>query len=94
MVCRRTRKTSTVTAYIRPDYKKKENDLNIDKLTDAELVHLAERMQAALAKQPVSAKLATELQEAKAKDITDGSDPGAFVTRAQAAVMALRATKQ
>lgn len=93
MVCRRTRKTVLITAYIRPEYEQEEDDMNIDKLTDSELVKLADRMQAALAKQPVSARLAAELQEAKARGITDGSSPGAFCTRAQAAVMTLRATK-
>lgn len=46
-----------------------------------------------MGKQPVSSALAPELQEAKAKGITDGTSPGAFCTRAQAAVMTLRATK-
>ena len=90
MVCRRTRKTSTVTAYIRPDYEKEE-DMDIDKLTDAQILQLGRRLQAVMGKQPVSPKLAAELQEAKARGITDGSTPGAFCTRAQAAVMTLRA---
>ncbi|WP_204792198.1 hypothetical protein [Oscillibacter sp. CU971] len=41
----------------------------------------------------MSAKLAPELQEAKAQGITDGTRSAAFVTRAQAAVMALRAQR-
>ncbi len=94
MVCRRTRKTSTVTAYIRPDYEKEEDDMNIDKLTDAEVLKLGQRLQAVMGKQPVGAKLAPELAEAKARGITDGSSPGAFCTRAQAAVMTLRAAKK
>ena len=93
-VCRRTRKTSLVTAYIRPDYKEEDDMLDIDKLTDEELLKLADRMQAALGKRAVSSKLASELQEAKAAGITDGSNPGAFCTRAQAAVMTLRAGKK
>ena len=91
MVCRRTRKTSLVTAYIRPDYE--EDEMNIDKLTDAEVLKLAERIQSVLAEHPVSAALAAELAEAQAKGITDGTRPGAFCTRAQAAVMTLRAGK-
>nr|WP_325212945.1 C39 family peptidase [uncultured Oscillibacter sp.] len=75
------------------DYNNEEDDMNIDKMTDAELVKLAERMQAALAKQPVSARLSPELEEAKARGITDGTRPNAFCTRAQAAVMTLRAAK-
>lgn len=92
MVCRRTRKTSLVTAYIRPDYE--EDDMNISKWTDAEILQLANRMQNVLGKQPVSPALAAELAEAKAKGITDGSSPGAFSTRAQTAVMTLRASKK
>lgn len=93
MVCRRTRKTSTVTAYIRPDYEKEE-DMDIDKLTDADLLKLANRMQNVLAKQPVSPTLAKEFSEAKAAGITDGSRPNAYCTRAQAAAMVLRASKR
>lgn len=92
-VCRKQRPISLIVGAVRPNFEE-EDDVNIDKLTDAELVKLAERMQAALAKQPVSARLAPELREAKARGITDGSSPGAFCTRAQAAVMTLRATKK
>ena len=65
--------------------------LDIEALTDEELVRLAERMNAALAKRAVSDTLASELAEAKALGITDGSNPNAFCTRAQAAVMVKRA---
>ncbi len=68
--------------------------LDIDKLTDEELLKLADRMQAALGKRAVSAGLAPELQEAKDSGITDGSNPSAFCTRAQAAIMTLRAGKK
>ena len=37
---------------------------------------------------------AAELQEAKTRGITDGTGPCAFATRAQAAVMTLRASKK
>lgn len=93
-VCRRTRKTTLVTAYIRPDYKEEDDMLDIDKLTDEELLKLADRMQAALGKRAVSTALAPELQEAKDSGITDGSNPSAFCTRAQAAIMTLRAGKK
>lgn len=74
----------------------KEDDdvLNVDKMTDSDILKLANRMQSVLGKQPVSSTLAAELAEAKAKGITDGSNPGAFTTRAQAAVMTLRAQKK
>lgn len=39
-------------------------------------------------------KAEAELAEAKALGVTDGSTPGAFCTRAQAAVMTLRASKK
>lgn len=91
-VCRKSRKYNLIVGAVRPKFEE-DDDLNIDKLTDADLVKLAGRMQVALAKQPVSATLAPELQEAKDRGITDGSSPGAFCTRAQAAVMTLRAAK-
>ena len=76
------------------EYNKEDDDLNIDKLTDEEVLQLGKRLQAVMGKQPVSPALAPELQEAKAQGITDGSSPGAFCTRAQAAVMTLRAAKK
>ncbi len=76
------------------EYNKEDNDLRIDKLTDEEVLQLGKRLQAVMGKQPVSPALAPELQEAKAKGITDGTSPGAFCTRAQAAVMTLRAAKK
>ena len=91
-VCRKNRRSGLIIGAVRPKFEEVD-DLDIEKLTDTELVRLAERMQAALAEQPTSAKLAPELEEAKARGITDGTRPGAFVTRAQAAVMALRAAK-
>ena len=45
------------------------------------------------AAKPVNAALAPEFATAKAKGITDGSNPEAFATRAQVAAMVLRATK-
>ena len=93
MVCRRTRKTSLVTAYIRPDYDE-EDDMNIDKLTDADILKLANRIQSVLGKQPVSSGLSKEYNEAKDAGITDGTNPCAFATRAQAAVMDLRSMKK
>lgn len=91
-VCRKTRPYSQVVGAVRPKFEE-DNMIDIEKLTDAELVRLAERMQAAMAKQPISARLAPEFREAIDKGITDGSRPGTFVTRAQAAVMGLRAAK-
>lgn len=66
---------------------------DVEKLTEDQLARLAERMQAALAKRPIGATLAAELEEAKALGITDGSNPNALCTRAQAAVMVKRAVK-
>jgi hypothetical protein len=70
-----------------------DEDMNISKLTDAEVLALANRIQEVLAKQPQVGKIADELAEAVALGITDGTNPKAFVTRAQAAVMAKRAAK-
>lgn len=96
MVCRRTRKTSLVTAYIRPDYDKEdENDMvDFSKWTDADFVNFSHKMQAALKKQAVSSALSKEFSEAKSLGITDGTAPCAFATRAQAAVMDLRSLKK
>lgn len=90
MVCRKVRGIKTVTAFIRPG---EEEDMDISKLTDAEVLQLGKRLQAVMGKQPVSSALAAELAEAKSRGITDGTSPGAFCTRAQAAVMTLRAAK-
>lgn len=94
MVCRKTRPYSLIVGAVRPKYQKEDDDMNIDKLTDAEVLKLGQRLQALMGKQAVSSALAPELAEAKARGITDGSSPGAFCTRAQAAVMTLRAAKK
>ena len=93
MVCRKTRPYSQIVGVVRPKYKEDE-DLNIDKLTDAEVLQLGKRLQAVMGKQPISPALAPELQEAKDRGITDGTRPNALCTRAQAAVMTLRATRE
>ena len=93
MVCRKNRPYSQIVGAVRPKYKE-EDDMDISKLTDAEVLQLGKRLQAVMGKQPVSSTLAKELLEAKEKGITDGSNPGAFCTRAQAAVMTLRAAKK
>lgn len=92
-VCRKTRPASQIVGAVRPKFEE-EDDMDFSKWKDEDFIRFADRMQAALAKKPVSAKLAPELQEAKARGITDGTSPGAFCTRAQAAVMTLRATKK
>lgn len=71
-----------------------EDDMDIEKLTEEQLVRLAERMQAALAKLPVSDTLATELAEAVAMGISSGRSPNVLCTRAQAAVMVKRAASR
>ena len=68
-----------------------EDDMDIEKLTDAQLIRLAERLQAALAKRPISTALSAEVEEAVALGITDGSGPNKFCTRAQCAAMVKRA---
>ena len=71
-----------------------EDDMDIEKLTDAQLIRLAERLQAALAKRPISAALSAEVEEAVGLGITDGSGPNKFCTRAQCAAMVLRMLKK
>jgi hypothetical protein len=78
---------------VRPEFEK-EDGMDISKLTDAEILALGKRIQEVLGRQPVSPALAAEFQEAKKKGITDGTGPCAFATRAQAAVMTLRASKK
>ena len=68
--------------------------MDIEKLTDEQLIRFAERLQAALAKRPISATLEAEVEEAAALGITDGSGPGRFCTRAQCAAMVLRGRKK
>ena len=53
-------------------------------------MRLAERIQAALAKRPISAKLQADVEKAMAAGITDGTAPSKFCTRAQAAAMVAR----
>lgn len=65
--------------------------MDIENLTEDQLIRLAERLQAALAKRPISATLAAEVEEAVALGITDGSGPNKFCTRAQCAAMVKRA---
>ena len=89
----RTRPTKFILGAYRPDYDEEEEMFDISKLTDQEVMQLAERMQAALAKRPISATLAAEVDEAVALGITDGSGPNKFCTRAQAAAMVKRAIK-
>lgn len=68
--------------------------LNVDKMTDEDVLKLWNRIQTITGKQPVSSTLAKELAAAKAAGITDGTNPGAPCTRAQAAVMTYRAAKK
>ena len=91
-VMRRSRTLGQIVGAARPRYEEDEG-MDVDKLTDAQLLRLAERMQAALSQRAVGAVLGPELQEAVALGITDGTQPNAFCTRAQAAVMVKRAVK-
>lgn len=91
-VMRRTRMPWQVLGAVRPKYE--EDDMDIDALTDGQLIRLAERMQAALGKRQLGKALAPEMREAVVAGITDGSNPNAFCTRAQAAIMVHRGTKK
>lgn len=69
-------------------------DMDIEKLinamTEEQLIRLAERIQAALAKRPISAALQADVDKAVAAGITDGQGPNKFCTRAQCAAMVAR----
>ena len=101
-VMERTRPLSVIIGAYRPHYAEetveKEDDMDIDKLinsmTDEQLIHLVERIQAALAKRPISAALAAEVEQAKTMGITDGQGPNKLCTRAQAAAMIVRAVNR
>ena len=91
-VMRRTRSLGQIVGAYRPAYE--EDDMDIEALTDEQLVRLAERMQAALGAKSVGPARRPELAEAMAAGITDGGSPDAFCTRAQAAVMVKRGTSR
>lgn len=93
-VMERTRPERFILGAHRPDYDEEEEDLDISKLTDQEVLQLAERMQAVLAKRPISATLKAEVDEAVALGITDGAGPNKFCTRAQCAAMVKRAVNR
>ena len=93
-VMERTRPERFILGAYRPDYDEEEEDLDISKLTDQEVLQLVERMQAVLAKRPISATLKAEVDEAVSLGITDGAGPNKFCTRAQAAAMVKRAIKK
>lgn len=95
-VMERSHKFGEIVGAVRPQYDmdmEDEDMLDVETLTEEQLIRLAERMQAALAKRPISDTLAPELEQAKALGITDGGNPNAFCTRAQAAAMVKRAVK-
>ena len=93
-VQRRVRSNKVILGAFRPDYdieeKEDEEDMDIEKLTDEQLIRLAERIQAALAKRPISAALQADVDKAVAAGITDGKGPNKFCTRAQCAAMVAR----
>lgn len=68
-------------------FKERLTDMDVTKLTDDQILYLANRIQSALAARDVSDVLAPELEEAVRLGITDGTSPNAYCTRAQAAVM-------
>lgn len=67
-----------------------EEDMDIEKLTDAQLIRLVERIQAALVNRPISAALQADVDKAVAAGITDGIGPNKLCTRAQCAAMVAR----
>lgn len=66
---------------------------SIEQMSDAAVLALANKVQTVLGRQEQGGKIGEELQEAVALGVTDGSNPRAFCTRAQAAVMIKRMHK-
>ncbi len=93
-VCRKTRPYNQVVGAVRPNYQEDVDMIDISKLTDAEVLQLWNRIRAVTAKQPVSAALAPEWEDAQALAITDGTNPNAPATRVQVAAMILRTRKE
>lgn len=79
-----------------PLYEKEEDeeDMDIEKLTDEQLIRLVERIQAALAKRPISAALQADVDKAVTAGITDGQWPNKLCTRAQCAAMVARSIEK
>lgn len=74
-------------------YNRGDDGVDISKLTDKDIIQLVNRIQDVMSRQPITPALISKLEEAKAMGITDGTVPNILATRAQAAVMALRAVK-
>ena len=92
-VMRRIRSNNVIVGAFRPAYEQEETEddmVDIEKLTEAQLVRLAERLQEALANRPISSTLQAEVEKAVAAGITDGQGSSKFCTRAQAAAMVAR----
>lgn len=109
-VLKRQRAKSLVTAYIRPEPKKEDEEVFdpskitdeqmgeilmrlLNKVSDAEIYDLMKRGQAYAGNLDTPDWSVDEFAAAVAKGITDGTRPMAFVTRLEAALMALRAKK-
>jgi len=104
----RTRQTRYITGAVRPLYAE-EDDMDITKLTDAEVVtllkralrllsdeeiyNLVQRANAHAGQQDAPDWAVDEYGEAIAAGVTDGTRPQATVTRLEAALMAYRAGK-
>ena len=89
-VMERIRHAKYILGAYRPPYSEEEDDMDVENLTEAQLIRLAERMQAALAKRPISAALQADVDKAVAAGITDGIGPNKLCTRAQCAAMVAR----
>lgn len=84
----RTKGPATMPLYEEDDMITAES---IKGMSDEAVVALATRIQAVLGQQEQTGTVGAELEVAKDLGITDGSNPKAFCTRAQAAVMVKRA---
>lgn len=91
-VMRRTRSKKYIVGAYRPKYGKVERDL-----TEAEVRAVVKdemkKQDAALAGKAVSTWAAEHLEDAKKMGLTDGTRPGSYITREEAATMAAKAAK-
>ena len=93
MVCRKTRPVKWIVGAVRPEFEK-EDGMDISKLTDAEILALGEAHSGGPGQAARQPRPGGGVSGGEKKGITDGTGPCAFATRAQAAVMTLRASKK
>lgn len=95
-VMRRTRYRSQILGAYRPKYaadtaETEDDDMDISKLTDAQVLALGDRYAALLAERPTYSEAAAAMARAAAAGIMDGKRPCSVVTRGELAITMDRA---